>query len=308
MSVYYPSGWSRSRLVNASSDDITALPEAEKDRMYDSLRATLGPDGFKALLAEMSQNYKARLAAEQALAPASDPRSHASQPARSEEAEGEGDTLPPSSISAPFLATLNRLYPGPDAVGDWGFVVYRLVYEDDEAWARFRARWNAIAASRLEMYAAVPGLARARQQVRFHWVEERELEGASLADVAARYRSLRAEGKLPVGLAHAVCLGVTADSMRSVLEHVISPPVPRSERRRIPFVVAVDQALGDEAEGEEGHGFEGSFNVAVESLLDELFVVMGEDMLSPRELGTRLTGRQVWCSTAGRTGVFTQQE
>ncbi|MCJ1384575.1 hypothetical protein MMC17_007692 [Xylographa soralifera] len=275
--------------------------------MYDSLRATLGPEGFKGLLAEMSQNYKARLFAKEALLAVRGAReAHASQ--REEEEQEPRNSLPPP-IRAPFLATLSRQYSGTGASGDWGFAVYRLVYGTDEALGiRFRARWDAIAASRLEPYTAVPNVARGRQQVRFRWVEERELEGASRADVAARYRALRAVGRLPVGLAHAVCLGVTAESMQSVLEHVVSSLVSRSERKRIPFVIAVDQDLREGTEGEEGHGFDGFFNVAMESLLDELFVVIGQDLLSPRELEKGLSGRQVWCSTAGRTGVFAQQE
>ena len=62
-SAHWPLGWSRARLVNSTSSDLLDLPDDERDAMCDSLRRILGPEGFKALLDEMSTNYKARLAA-----------------------------------------------------------------------------------------------------------------------------------------------------------------------------------------------------------------------------------------------------
>ena len=272
--------------------------------MYDSLRSTLGPIGFKELLNEMSRNYKARLAAEEAATSRNSP---------GEENQAREEDLP-SHIRAPFLATLDRLYSGTGGVGEWGFVVYRLAYgdddddDDDEGWAGFRERWDGLVDSRLDTYDAVPGLSAARSHLRFHWDEGSQLQGTSFVDVAARYRSLLTDARLPAGLAHAVCLVVTAQSMRSLLEYEISSSVPRAERKTIPFVIAVDRSLGEEPEGSESHGFSGSFNVALESLVDELFTVIGGDIQSPRELGTHLGDRQIWCSSAGRHRVFTQQE
>ena len=76
------------------------------------------------------------------------------------------------------------------------------------------------------------------------------------------------------GFAHGLCLGVTAGSMGSILEHLLSPVVPRSERKRIPFIVAVDQDLREGTEGDEGCGFDECFSIAVKSRPDDLFVVM----------------------------------
>lgn len=125
----------------------------------------------------MSSNYKARLAR-----------------------DDEQQELPPY-LRAPFLATLQCLYPHDDDDDDdgaaiskkpWGFVVYRLAgYGDEGLWAAFRERWDGIVGERLGNYEGVPGVAEAVQQVEFRWVEERELEGAGLGSVA-RYVCLYA--------------------------------------------------------------------------------------------------------------------
>ncbi len=145
--------------------------------MYDSLRSILGPDGFKALLREMSDNYKARLAAEEAV--------------------DEQQTSLPPHLRAPFLAALQRLYPHAEDESSssngtkrpWGFVVYRLAgYGDEEGqWASFRERWDGIARERLRNYDGVPGVVEAVESLEFRWIEDREqLEGASL-EFVARY-------------------------------------------------------------------------------------------------------------------------
>jgi hypothetical protein len=62
--AYWPDGWSKEFLLHATSADILSLPEDEKDRMFDSLRSALGPDGFMELMTEVSRNHKARVAQE----------------------------------------------------------------------------------------------------------------------------------------------------------------------------------------------------------------------------------------------------
>ena len=108
-SAYWPPGRSRNRLVNSTSSELPDLPDDERNGMNDSVREVLDPEDFKALLHEMSTNYKARLAAEEESTAAGD----------------EEQELPPQ-LRARFLATLRRLYPNEASSGNWGFVVYRL--------------------------------------------------------------------------------------------------------------------------------------------------------------------------------------
>lgn len=92
---------------------------------------------------------------------------------------------------------------------------------------------------------------------------------------------------------------------------------PSSDRKRIPFAVAIDANLAGGGEGEDTlesahdddeHDFRGFFNVAVASLVDELFSVVATDILAPRELGVGVGPHQVWCSAGGRYGVAELEE
>ena len=286
--------------------------------MFDSLRAALGPDGFKTLSEEMSRNYKAR-----------------AQAAADAEASGGDDGgiqhLPPH-LRAPFLGTLEDVYPGSDdgsaGVGEWGFIVYRIAsfYTADESrWSLFWTRWQSIVDEKIRAYMDVPGVSAAAQRLRFPVIthngrggsareEGRGDEDASLRAVAARYRTLLGTGRdgeetLPAGLGHRVCLAVNEASMRSVLE--VADSAPGAQRKQVPFGVAVDQSLGlveQPEEGSEGrHGpYAGYFNVAIRSLVDELFTVVGGQILEPFELGLGMGPRQVLCAPGGgRHGVVT---
>lgn len=150
----------------------------------------------------------------------------------------------------------------------------------------------------------------------------------------SRYRALN----VVPGLKHPVCLAITPSSLSSVLDTPFPLPssTPLRERAQIPFVIAIDM-YADEAEGNasashshshsqqqthhetsEGHlhnkndedGREddfsaaavGHFKVAVETLISELFVVVGDQLRSPAEIGAGYKENEVWCSL-GRFGV-----
>ncbi len=75
----------------------------------------------------------------------------------------------------------------------------------------------------------------------------------------------------------------------------------------IPFVVAIDEQLKEVQGGEEGDDIEdklptGHFNVAVETLLEELFPLVGDQSVTPWEIGGLVRGEDIWCS-ANRFGV-----
>lgn len=136
----------------------------------------------------------------------------------------------------------------------------------------------------------------------------------------SHYRDLldQQQPALAPGLAHPLCLAITSSALSSVLSTPPPAPPPGEERRSIPFAVAVDKSLGESSdqdahpmeEEEERAGLEEDFGtprvfkVAVESLLSELFPVMGGDVMAPRALAVGVGPRQVWVSSAGRHGVF----
>lgn len=88
----------------------------------------------------------------------------------------------PPSLSPNFFRVLERQYP----LQTWGFVVFRTTaYDDPERWNAFRWRWNEIMMAQLKGYEKVPGMAAAKLALRFQWVEDPTLEGASIGELAA---------------------------------------------------------------------------------------------------------------------------
>ncbi len=129
----------------------------------------------------------------------------------------------------------------------------------------------------------------------------------------SHYRNLLTQQPpLPPGLAHPLCLAITPSSLSSVLTSPLPSSAPLQDRRRIPFAVAIEKSLGEvlpsdqdvETETElEGLEAPQTFNVAVESLLDEFFMVVGGDVMSVNELAVGMGPKQVWVSGGGRHGV-----
>lgn len=124
-----------------------------------------------------------------------------------------------------------------------------------------------------------------------------------LLPFSSRYRTM----KLPPGLSHSLCLSVTALLMASVLDSPMPSVVQRRDREMIPFVVAVDRdavvtVRAADSETVMIPSFSGRFNVVVESLVDELFLVTGIAATDPLALGRTLQGGDVWVS-GGRFGV-----
>ena len=64
---------------------------------------------------------------------------------------------------------------------------------------------------------------------------------------------------------------------------------------------------GSEA-GPEDYRAPQTFNVAMKPLLDELFTLVGGNVMSPSELAIKIWPKQVWVSGGGRLGVFEMKE
>ena len=137
----------------------------------------------------------------------------------------------------------------------------------------------------------------------------------------SHYRGLLAQRPpLPPGLAHPLCLAITSSSLSSVLSSPLPSSAPLPDRKNVPFAVAIDKSLnvvlpsdqGVESEGAqaepEGSRAPQTFNVAVESLLDELFRVVGEDVMSLDELAVGVGPKQVWVSGGGRHGIHEMED
>lgn len=146
---------------------------------------------------------------------------------------------------------------------------------------------------------------------------------ADLVENSSSYRALDVAN----GLQHSLCLAVTPSSLSSVLNAPIPSSAPRGERAQIPFVIAVDMYADEMSESQaqershpeplEGDDDDdddddndpsvGPFKVAVETLLQELFVVVGDQRRSPSEIGAGLKENEVWYSL-GPFGIHGREE
>lgn len=95
---------------------------------------------------------------------------------------------------------------------------------------------------------------------------------------------------MSVGLGHSLCLCVDTTSVKS----------NQQGQSGLAYTLAMSntcglRATGDEAEDER---WTGSFKVAVSSLIEELFAVIGNGALTPFEVGVGVTDDLVWKSTS----------
>jgi hypothetical protein len=112
---------------------------------------------------------------------------------------------------------------------------------------------------------------------------------------------------LPQGLATSACLMITPASIQSVLSSPLPSSAPRRERQKIPFVVSVSQGtsaprlppllgLGDKDVA--GAEFKGYLNVAVETVLQELYPIVALQMMDLHTLTTKFRHENdIWCSS-----------
>lgn len=164
------------------------------------MQAHLGPQGFRDFLKEVEENEDARRAAaatgrenegedSQGMKNTSCLRPHYQIMLRTKSREESmTDNAPfhhaavPPLLPPNFLRVLDRRYPSQP----WGFVVFQTTaYDDSERWNAFRQRWNEIVMAQLENYEKVPGMAAAKLNLRFQWVEDPTLAGASMGELAA---------------------------------------------------------------------------------------------------------------------------
>ncbi|KAG9940711.1 hypothetical protein KCU85_g9882, partial [Aureobasidium melanogenum] len=285
--AYWPPGWSKEFLLHATSTDILSLPEDEKNLMFDSLRSALGTDGFKDLMTEASNNYKARVAAEEA-----------ARVAAGGEKIQTVDEL--SKTETPlYMKALQQYFPGDQP---WGFVVFRTCcYDDDERWSLFKAKWDVVIASVFDEESLVDGISDVNRRFTIKWIEDTQLQGASLQQVLERYASFVAQrDAVHQVLMPEICLVVNEASLQSFFDAKIPTPTPWASETMIPYVLAIHLATQNAVhhDGDPIHGSLSSFNVAVGSL-DTLWGVLASNLQSPRELSAGMTDNQIWTSDTG---------
>lgn len=282
--AYWPAGWSKNVLLHATSADLLALPDEERDRMFDSLRSALGTDGFLELMTEASRNHKARVAQEDA-----------ARIAAGGEKIQSVDELQRTEVPL-YMKALQQYYPGDQA---WGFVVVRTCcYGDDEQWSQFKAKWDAVIAAMFDTESNIDGVADVQRRFTINWVEDSKLEGATPQQVAEQYGSSIAQTEAT--LLPEICLVVNETSLQSFFDSKIPTPTPWTSETIIPYALAIPLAIENPVYDDENpdHGSQPFFNVAVSSL-DTLWGVIASNLQSSRELSAGMRHDQIWTADTG---------
>jgi len=265
-------------LNSAATGEPDTLTETQMTNFRQGLLSHLGQQGFDEFFDEL---YRRELAA-------------------------NGDESPPQPALEPPFMEMMRLHRNghPSSCscwkGPWGFIVYKSRDIDvaSERWLACKERFCELVTQSVEApYRGYPGVDECMGRLSFTWIEEDSMGGIESAISA--YDALDPH---PMGSDHGICLFITPASLDSILD----VPVPlamdgkllkRRYRKEIPHVVA----LSGKGFGEE-EDWRGYFNVAVESLIMNLFPAIAGETLTPWELGGHITGEDIWCEM-GRYGI-----
>ncbi|KAK8050926.1 hypothetical protein PG993_002311 [Apiospora rasikravindrae] len=282
--AYWPEGWDRERLLNSSATgELEYLLSEEVRTIREGLIADFGEPAFQDLMAEMGRRKAAAAAAEPAASTAV------------------------SAPEPPFMETMRLHEERTGRQWDpWGFII-----GNDSDWGACKQQFARILDESLVAYRGFPGLEECMEKMKIQWIEDIGIEDASVASIAriALHDKTMTSGEMELftscpdpGMNHSLCLYITPSSIHSVLNTTLPvSTLPRRQRKEIPFVVAVSAyAATTSVQGpveEEEDGWQGFFNVAVETLLTSLFPIIADDTLSPREIGSHVKGEDVWCDS-----------
>lgn len=251
-----PPGWTEERLRNAVPDDYDGLPGDVLDRLIAYTRTPAYIAALAASQAAESQSFKT------------------SQRARYN-AERASLGLPPRPVTPPETraagASGSQLVETVVKQGfhdDWGFLLFRTDYSDDNAWARYEAGFKRV----IDKSVVDDGAECVQDGCMVKMVDDEDLEGAAAEVVRQHFHALKEAGEVPPGLDVAMCLIVDKATIASVTEGQFTP-----------YVVAVDV---EHVEGDENNeeGYKGYFKVAISSLLPDLYPPLGSHSMRPDEL------------------------
>lgn len=148
---------------------------------------------------------------------------------------------------------------------DFGFVVFRTYFGDEQLWEEFRDSWDPLLQHGFDVAPASMGLDRVRDKLLMKIVDDEMTDGANAEGVASAYRlftededELDEDEKLEPGLKTRMCLFIDEQCMRSVT----TPSLGTS-----PFVKAVDVGLGSAIQQRPG----AEFRVAIKDLATHFY-------------------------------------
>ncbi|KAK2616355.1 hypothetical protein QQS21_000789 [Conoideocrella luteorostrata] len=268
---YYPPGWDRERWKTATEQDFAKLTDDDFEKFHTGIRAHLGEDGAEAFFDEIHQ-YQLQLKAYQ--------------------------PQPESNVNPNFVLSLNQLRDDDGGFREWGFVVYRTAgYDDDETLKHVKSTIEAKINKQFDQ------AQRARDKFSLMWMEGGELAGKTPEEIGRIYSELffTRDVKGLFGFAHYVCLCVDESSIKSIRD---APP-------ELAHVLAISTSCGDpdvHSDEAEDERWTGSFKVAIDSLIEPLFTLVGDDSLTAYEIGVGVTPDLLWTdySRFGKKKAFVE--
>jgi hypothetical protein len=154
----------------------------------------------------------------------------------------------------------------------WSFVVFKTwgYGNDVEMWTRFWSKWQAFMDDLLRENGIEDPRTGLAGKLVWHLVKDHSLDGAEIERVREKFEGPVEGGTLPMGLELDLCLLVDGACVRSLLDQT---------RDSVPFVIGV---MSDRATEEAGTDSGGTFNIAIEMLIPDVWYLLSE--LSPGRL------------------------
>ncbi|KAF7169292.1 hypothetical protein CNMCM5623_002088 [Aspergillus felis] len=285
---FYPPGWDYERVMDCRDGDFETLTEEQRITLINGLKeAGLYQAYEDRVIERVMDSMEAERLAEEAT-------------------KTEEQKLADREIYAPYIDTLKNVFKFEPEWSEWGFVVFRATAygpEHEAKWAEFRRCWDQIIEEEhADRRGFHPKSDRAIELLRFRWVEDPSLDGASPVEVSRRFDEMWRD--LPTGLTTTACLMVTPEALESVLNSPLPSPAPP----KYPFVVAVSRVAHyprpeltpeEESEDVSGQDFKGYFNVAIKSLLNHFYPIVALDIMDLPQLAARMKDICFWIETPG---------
>lgn len=286
-SSYWPEGWNWARFSDPDAD-FFALSEEDRERMRQGLQEVLGDDGMRNL--DVHLRIKARQR-------------------ELEKLRQQG--APPPPYRAPDFLKRWRTRPGRGGGGPWGFFAFRTaLYDDETGWTEFKRRVGSILQVPFDRVVdqhdghEYEDVAEGRKAFELHWVEDRELDGASAETLRERYVELKKQGTFPT-TDYDMFLCASPEAIESVLslDPANLPTINSSFwRDDAPFLLTVLEETevnphGDEEgdydpddQSNERNWYKSVFKVPVEIVPDSLWELAESAYVPPARLTRAVKG------------------
>ncbi|KAM5430046.1 hypothetical protein McanMca71_007482 [Microsporum canis] len=278
-SSYWPEGWNWARFSDPNTD-FSVLSEDERTKMFKGLEEVLGEEGMRRMTIYKRRRWQ-----------------------KQEDQRLRDEGVPPPEYEEPGFLKLSRkrcLDGRP-----WGFVAFRTVlYDNEERWVEFKtlvqqilniAFDRVVGAHRGHEYEEV---ALARRLFTLHWIEDKELHGATENTLREWYE--KAKKEVPAGMDYNLFLSTCPEAVDSVF----SNPLPTTEslhwRDEAPFLLVVMESTEENPHGDdpydpddphhEKNWYQSVFKVPVEIVPDTLWEVIEMAITEPTRLTRKVKG------------------